>query len=202
MGHPKFSFMFFILINFTLSYQTFDVTSNSIKSLVLYFHPRHSIEVSVSSELQTYFSDMMKAIGLTVEIQTNNNSLYGTFNHRSHLNGIDFHVNHKDYKLIFTNEGNNDVQLALVFAENLTSSLNTINQNLKNFEFPISNYPSNKFKYFNNDGLIFHERKYSKGLFIGTTLAIAAIFIVIFIIGIPGVFSNCTKQRVSNSNQE
>ena len=182
--------MFYFLISFTLSHQTFDVTPNSIKSLILYLHPRHSIEVSVSSEHQTYFSDMMKANGLTLEIQTNNNSLYGTFNHRSHLNGIDFHPNKIDYKLIFTNEGNNDIQLAMVFSESLASSLNTINQNFSNFEFPISNFPSKKFKYF-------------KGFFIGTGLAIAVVFIVIFIIGIPDVFSNCRmKEKVSNSYQD
>ena len=195
----KFIFMIFSLITLTLSHQVFNVTSNSFKSLILYINPRHSIEVNVSSELQTYFSDLLKANGLTLEIQTNNGTKFGPFNHRSHLDGINFHPNNISYKLSFTNEGNDDIQLAMVFAEDLDLSLNTIDQNMKNFKFPISNYPSKKYTYFNSAGLIFHEKKYSIIYFIVVPVVIAAIFIVIFIIGIPAVFAKCAKrEKVSN----
>ncbi|KAK8892893.1 hypothetical protein M9Y10_030144 [Tritrichomonas musculus] len=193
--------MIFFLINFTLSRQ-FNVTSNSIKSLVLYFHPHHCIEVSVSSEFHTYFSDLTKANGISLEIQTNNSSTFGPFNHRSHLDGIDFHPDNLGYKLIFTNEGNNEIQLATVFARTLKDSLKTINEDFSNFEFPISNYPSSKFSYFNSEGLIFHEKKYSSIVFFAFPISIFVICIVICIIGIPNVFYSCysRKQQVSNDS--
>lgn len=174
----------FFLICFTLSHQSFNITSNSLRSLILYFLPRRSIEVDVSYEFQTYFSDFSKAKGLTIEIQTNDSSKFGPFNHRSHLDGIDFHPDNIDYKLSFMNEGDYNVQVAMVFGENLEYSLDIINQNFSKFKFPITNYPSQKFTYFNSAGLIFHEKKYSLGLFIGVSIALIVLLIVIIIMGL------------------
>ena len=182
--------MIFILLNFALSLQVFDITPNSIKSLVLYFNPRDSIEVDVNSQLQTYFSDINKANGLTVEIRTNDSSTFGPFNHHAHLDGIDFQEDNTDYQLLFTNEGDYKIELAMVFVNKLEESFDTINRNFSNFDFPIVNYRSKKFTYFSSGGLIFHEKKYSNAFFIGVPVALGVIFITTIIFGIKKVVSS------------
>lgn len=134
---------------------------------------------------------MSKAKGLSLEIEVEDTKKFGPFDHHSHLDGIDFnseYMNNTNYKLIFTNEGDYNIQLAIVFEEDLETSLKFINQNFTNFQFPISNYKSTKFTYFYSSGLIFHEKKYSKAFFIGVPIALALIFITVTILGIPAVF--------------
>lgn len=118
--------MIFFFVSFTLSHQVFDITLNSIKSLFLYFQPRHSVDIEVSSGLKTYFSDITKANGISLEIQTNDSSTFGPFDHQSHLDGIDFLSYDVEYTLSFVNEGDYEIELAMLFGEILESSLNDI----------------------------------------------------------------------------
>lgn len=122
--------MIFFFVSFTLSHQVFDITLNWIKSLFFYFQPRYFADVEVSSGLKTYFSDITKANGISLEIQTNYSSTFGPFNHQSHLDGIDFVSDDVKYTLSFANEGDYEIELAMVFGEILESSLNIINQNI------------------------------------------------------------------------
>lgn len=192
--------MIFFFISFALSHQVFNITSESIKSLVLYFKPRHSVDVSVSSGFQTYFSDITKANRLSLEIQTNDSSTFGPFDHQTHLDGIDFQSDDIEYTLSFVNEGDYEIEFAMVFGENLKSSLNIINHNFSHFYFPITNYPSKKYTFFYHDGLIFHEKKYSLVYFIGISISLIVIFIFVIVIGRPNIFKNLCFQRKSKVN--
>lgn len=183
--------MISFLLPFSLSIQVFDITPDSIKNLILYFNPRDCIEVDVDSQLQTYFSNINKAKGLSVEIRTNDSSTFGPFNHHAHLDGINFQEDKTDYQIIFTNEGDHKTQLAIVFANNLEESFAVINHNFTKFDFPIINYRDKKFTYFSNGGLIFHEKKYSTAFFIGVPVALGLIFIVTIFFGIPSVVKCC-----------
>lgn len=193
-----FIFMIFLFIKFILSRQVFNVTSDSIRSIVLYFGPRDIIEVNVNSSLQTYFSDIMKANGLSIEVETNDSSLYGPYSYLSHLDGIDFGDDYSDYKITFINEGDYNIQLAVIFAEDLETTLDIIKENFSNYDFPITEYPSDEYKFFYNSGLLFHVKKYSSGYFIAIPIMLALIFLTIIIFGIPKVMestSECIKKN-------
>ena len=82
--------MILFFLKFIVSQQIFNITFDSIRSLELYFSPRDTIELEVSGKLQTYFSDMNKANGISLEIETNDSSMFGPYTFLSHLDGIYF----------------------------------------------------------------------------------------------------------------
>lgn len=188
--------MILIFIHFSISTQLFNITSDPIQSLILYFKPHYSIDIEVNSQFQTYFSDLTRAKGLSIEIEEDKNKVYGPFNHYSHLDGIDFHSINNNYKIELTNEEDHDIQLAIVFDVSLKASLNTIQHNFSNFYFPISNYLSKKYTYFCSGGLIFNEKKYSSTIFIVSSIVLGVILIIMIILGIPKVmclFAFCCR---------
>ena len=93
--------MILIFIHFSISTQLFNITSDPIQSLILYFKPHYSIDIEVNSQFQTYFSDLTRAKGLSIEIEEDKNKVYGPFNHYSHLDGIDFHSINNNYKIFY-----------------------------------------------------------------------------------------------------
>lgn len=179
--------MLFLFLNAVLSQQVFNISSESISSLVLYFSPRDTIEVEVNSNLQTYFSDISKANGLSIEIETSDNSLFGPYTYISHLDGIDFGEEYSNYTIFFINEGDYNIHLAVIFTEDYETCLDIIKQNFSNYKFPITEHPSKKFRFFYNSGLLFHEKKYSTSYFIAFPIVLFLIFIAIIILGIPKV---------------
>lgn len=197
--------MIFLLSCLIASQQTFEITQNSVKSLVLYFGSRDSMEVEVNSAIQTYFSDMNKARGITLDIELGDGSTLGPFDHNSHLDGIDFHQmysNETNYKLSFENENDYDIQLAMVFTENLESSLYLINHNYSNFYFPITNYQSKKYTYFYSGGLIYHTKKFSTAFFIGVPIALVVVIVVSIIFSIPNINKQIFKRKKSKVENE
>lgn len=175
--------MFFFYLYYIMSREEFTINSNSINSLTLYFGPYHSIKVDVNGSFKTFLSDLTKAKGLTIEINANNILMMGPFDDQSHLDGIDFYTdfNYTNYNLYFQNDNDNDVALAIVFSNDLNLAFNIITNNFSNFYFPISNYQSKKLTFYYNNGLIFHEKKYSSLFIILISISQGIVFIFLLI---------------------
>lgn len=181
--------MIFLFINLIISQQVFNITSESIRSLELYFTPRDMFEIEVNDKLQTYFSDISKSNGLSIEIETNDSSLFGPYTYLSHLDGIDFGDEFSYYKISLMNEGDYNTRLAIIFTEDLETALKMINQNFPHYDFLITDFPSKDFKFFYSGGLLFHGKKYSKSYFVAVPTVLIILFISINVLGIPKVMS-------------
>lgn len=180
------------MIYFFLFYATrnfINTTSDGIFDLLLHLEPTEYYEIEVEGGTETFFSDITKAKGVSIEVETSDDSVFGPFDYTSHISGISFrddllynsHLSGiSSYKIKIFNEEQSDIRLAMVFLGGYGyEPLVLLDFLYSGIKFPYSSSQSDKYSFFFENGIIFYEKKFSN-IFLFVSIGIIALqFIVI-----------------------
>lgn len=135
-----------------------NTTANKIYSLILYLKQAEIYEIEVDGNNKTFFSDFSKAKGISLEIETNDNTILGPFDSTSHIFAIDFEysksISASSYKLKLVNEDQDDVSIAMVFGRSFS------NQYFSNYNFIFSSAESDQYNFYTVDYYKYYDKKY------------------------------------------
>lgn len=147
-------YLFFICQSY-ISKGTINI-SRSESSLLLYLYPYDTVELNINNKTFSIFSDWRNEKDLFLEVESFNDKgtikKYGKFNKNAHLLAVYF--KNTQYKLKFTNDGENEKCLAVIFEdENFTQTTNFSKYEIPSrFQFPIVNQ-----KKIHRENLIFED---------------------------------------------
>lgn len=135
--------MFYLLLFFSYSVFDINVSKTYADFIILNLEPFDYSTLYVGKGVSTILSELNREDDIQIEVESINgkgkNVEHGTFNKYSRLYAIFF--KNRDYKIKFTNEGQKEIKLALVFSDQYLTNTSLIRKKISpkfNFNFPIN----------------------------------------------------------------
>lgn len=135
--------MFYLLLFFSYSASDINISKTYADFIILNLEPFDYSIIHVGKGVSTILSDLNREDDIQIEVESINGKGnyvdHGIFNKYSHLYAIFFR--NRNYKIKFTNEGQKDIELALVFSDEYFANTSMIREKISprfNFNFPIN----------------------------------------------------------------